>query len=274
MRPSTYLAILSSFLIFFSYQPAVAPGGGINEAIIETPKKKLFELDRTLKQDPLPADDKPAFSTAETRLITTFFCDGELCPAGDWQRWIIFDPENPWSAKELIQLQKALTQTFIALDEFGIDGPELLAGYRFRRQHGEFLEGRRGFIGVARHRLQEIVLSDSAFVRLNGFYIHHEIAHAVDVRLDRGLSEQFALISDSGLDGEVATGFWMNNHAHSDVQEAVADAYALWIHCRYLGESKPVFPNMPGETDTDIIIAFLEVSLRLAVRENYPRDSS
>ena len=63
----------------------------------------------------------------------------------------------------------------------------------------------------------------------------------------------------------------MNQYAHGDVQEAVADAYALWIHKKYLGEEKPRFHNMPDDVETDMIIAFLEVSLRLAVRE-YARD--
>ena len=265
MRPFKFLSILAGLSYMLVYQPVMAPANGA--AFIQYPEQQaeLLVKDRPVKQLPVA---KPGFSTAEVRLITSFFCDGDLCPGGDWQRWIIYDPENPWSATELVILQKALTQTFVALEDFGVDGAELLDGYRFRRQHGAYLEGRRGFIGVARHSLQEIILSDTAFRRFNGFYIHHEIAHAVDVRLGRSLSEQFAFISDSGLEGYVAPGFWMNNHAQNDVQEAVADAYALWIHTQYLGEDFPSFTSMPGDADREIIIAFLEVSLRLAIREN------
>ena len=110
------------------------------------------------------------------------FCREALCAEGGWASWIIVGPDSAWTVEELEMVRVALLTTMRALDEVGLDGRALLAGYRFRRAADANINGREGKIARIYHDSGEIILSGSAFKRLWGFYIYHELAHAVDRR--------------------------------------------------------------------------------------------
>ena len=140
MKSQKYLSVFFGFLFLLFYPPVASPTSVAADQQNAKAKVVVSTLEQATKETQV-AEEPPAYSEEETALITTFFCDGDICPEGNWQQWVIYDPENPWSARELVQIQQALSQTFAALAEFDIDGPELLAGYRVRRQHGEYHHG-------------------------------------------------------------------------------------------------------------------------------------
>lgn len=182
-----------------------------------------------------------------------------------WESWFIYSESSRWRPSELELVHETLDNTISALDDAGYDGRSLLAGYRFRRYHGEFVDGKDGRIALVRHNAKEIILADTAFKRLWGFYIYHELGHVVDKRLDRELSRRFITLagSETAVDSEVTPdGFWLNEHARTDREEATADAFALLVVLGYTENPKPVFWHTPNTADYEKIAQTLEQTLR------------
>ena len=87
----------------------------------------------------------------------------------------------------------------------------------------------------------------------------------LEKRLDRGLSRHFhALAANEATGNSQVTpdGYWLNEHARTDREEATADAFALWVVLRYTENPKPIFWNMPNTADYEAIAQLLEESLR------------
>ena len=181
------------------------------------------------------------------------------------ESWFIRSETSQWNAAELETVRETLDNTISALDDAGFDGHSLLDGYRFRRYHGQFVDGIDGRIALVRHASKEIILADTAFMRLWGYYIYHELGHVVDKRLDRELSRHFQTLAanDAGDDSQVTPdGYWMNEHARTDREEAEADAFALWVVMRYTENPKPVFWKTPNTINYELIVQILEETLR------------
>jgi hypothetical protein len=178
------------------------------------------------------------------------------------QNWFIVSAEQTWEAEEIVMIQELLTTVISALDEQGLDGQALLTGYRFRRQHGEYITGYPGRIAVVNHETQEITLADAAFKRLHGFYIIHELGHVVDRRTGRQLTTTFHNLASSDMEHRsTAPGYWLNLHAEHDLEEATADAFALWILSIYDAGYRPFFAHTPATADYAEITAVLVTSL-------------
>lgn len=170
--------------------------------------------------------------------------------------------EDTWEAGELAMLDEIVTAVVGALDLQGLNGRALLDGYQFRRQSGEYLVDRPGDIALVNHATQEITLADAAFKRLRGFYIIHELGHVVDWRTGRQLSATFHARIGSDLENQAtADGFWLNLHARDDLEEATADAFALWIMAAYAPGYRPVFAYTPLTADYEGLKAALAASL-------------
>jgi hypothetical protein len=176
----------------------------------------------------------------------------------NWQQWIIYSSEDPWQAEELTMLNDILEAVISALDNQGLDGHKLLEGYRFRRQHGEYIIGYEGRVAEVNHEQKVITLADAAFKRLHGFYIIHELGHVVDRRTERNLTARFHTLAGSDFENKkTAPGFWLNLHAESDLEEATADAFALWIMNAYEADYKPVFAHTPTDAKYEQIGALI-----------------
>ncbi len=202
--------------------------------------------------------------------LETEFCSGSLCAGGSWREWIIVEPGAGWTVDELLLVREATTAAVDALDRQGLDGRALLAGYRFRRQAGEFIGGRRGTIAVVDHNVREIILADTAFLRLRGFFILHELGHVVDYNSGRRLSETFHRLAGSDLAAhETAEGFWLNLPAETDLEEAAADAFALWVMGDFQPGYRPVFAFTPVTADYAGIADLLARSLA-AISPTFP----
>jgi len=185
-------------------------------------------------------------------------------PASDRPERFIFNDESQWTADELAAVDQVLAHTFQALDEVGLDGQLLLDDYGFRRVSGEHIDEDLGLIGLVNHDTHIISLADAAFVRLGGFYIYHEIGHAVDHRLGRELSEQ--IIAMAGTHnitavGATADGYWLRAHAHEVREEATADAFALWVGSEQADMRRPIFAGTPLNADYDGIVRALEIGM-------------
>lgn len=212
--------------------------------------------------------------TPESQIyLETEFCRGGLCPPGGWQQWIIVDEARGWTVPQLQLLHQALSDTFGALAELGIDGRQLLAGYRFRYQPGDSVINREAAIALIHHEHQEIILTDKAFSVQAGFSIYHELGHAVDHRLQRQLTTGFIEIIGAGEDHRHETGHLIpDSHTvrtetrHSPY-EAAADAFGVWVFVRYLQTAEPVFSNAPPEASYRDISDAVNIALRLAVTE-------
>ncbi|MDX1414803.1 MAG: hypothetical protein R3293_11480 [Candidatus Promineifilaceae bacterium] len=182
----------------------------------------------------------------------------------DIEEWIVESEESHWSAAELAVVEETLLNTAQALDDAGYDGLSLLSGYHFRRQHQEFVDDIDGRIALVRHQQQEIILADTAFLRLQGYYIYHELGHVVDKRLERKLGERFHALAGSAVHADsqlTADGFWLNEHARTDQQEATADAFALWVVLNYTDNYKPVFWNTPYAVSYEMIVETMDRAL-------------
>lgn len=180
----------------------------------------------------------------------------------DGQQWFIFSAEQPWADDELEMTGAILAAVIDALDRQGMDGQEMLHGYRFRRHHGEHVPDYPGGIAVVNHNTQEITLADAAFKRLHGFYIMHELGHIVDRRTGRQLTETFHTLAGSDQEKRsTAPGFWLNRHAENDLEEATADAFALWIMSIYDRDYRPVFAYTPQTTDYTSISNYLVTAI-------------
>lgn len=179
--------------------------------------------------------------------------------------WIIDSRDSRWTVEELELVNFVLRNTFKALENAGFDGQELLNGYRFRRQQGEFVDGVDGRIALVRHQKREVILADSAFLRLQGFYIYHELGHIVDKRLDRELTQHFHEATGAAnwdASHSTADGYWLNEHARADREEATADAFALWVVLNYTDNYKPVFWNTPNTINYEEILNTMEDAIQ------------
>jgi hypothetical protein len=185
--------------------------------------------------------------------------------AVDWESWFIHSETSQWSVSEMEMVRETLANTSSALDEAGFDSWSLLAGYRFRRYHGQFVDGVDGRIALVRHTSKEVLLADTAFARLWGYYIYHELGHVVDKRLGRELSLQFHTLAanDAGSGSQMTPdGYWLNEHARTDREEAAADAFALWVVLRHTENPRPVFWNTPNTINYETIVQTVEETLR------------
>jgi hypothetical protein len=185
--------------------------------------------------------------------------------------WFIADETSRWSDQELVVVEQIMEHTWRALDEVGLDGQTLLDGYRFRRAAAEFVPGRERLLAIVDHKTMEITLADGAFERLHGFYIYHELGHAVDFQLERLPSQAYHRIAGQAAE-EVAetndtwsttTGFWLRYHGRDDREEATADAFAWWVMSQ-AGQPKPFFPGTPVTTDYDQVSRTIEEAVREA----------
>lgn len=190
--------------------------------------------------------------------------------------WFIVDEESQWTAQETIVVEQIMAHSWQALDSVGLDGQDLLKGYRFRRAAGEYVPGQERTLAMVDHQQREITLADGAFKRLHGFYIYHELGHAVDRQLERLPSEIYHRIAGQGQE-EVAetgdgwtttTGFWLRYPGRDDREEATADAFAWWVMAQ-AGQPKPFFPGTPVTTDYDQVARTVEEALGEAVVINW-----
>jgi len=186
----------------------------------------------------------------------------------DWSRWIAADQEGTWSASDLLLVRAILDNTLAALADVGLDGAKLLEGYRFKRLAGEFVRPEARIAALVNHSEQIISLGDAAFVRQQGFYIYHELGHAVDHRLGRRLDDQFHKVAGSGYieaNGDrnwfTADGYWLRPIAHETRSEATADAFGLWVSTVYGGSRRPVFAGISTPIDYDSIVAVIRGAL-------------
>ena len=169
--------------------------------------------------------------------------------------WFIGERDDEWTAGEWEMIQEIISDTFNILETANLDGETLLSGYRFKRIFSEYLDPVAGKIAVINHNLEEIWLSDAAF-RMSGFYIYHELGHAVDHRLERQLSQAFhARTGGKFVDGgngekwQSGDAFWMRTHGREDREEATADAFALSVIMSETTNRKPIFSGMPVTVD-------------------------
>jgi hypothetical protein len=185
--------------------------------------------------------------------------DGEVAgPTADWQLWFTGDVGQEWTSEELNMIREALSNTSKTLNQAGIDGHQLLSGYRFRRAAGEFVDPDSRKIAIVKHDIQEIWLADAAFSRLQGFYIYHELGHAVDHRLNRGLSQAYHHQTNGGTIEEGSfskwqsgDGYWLRPHGRDVREEATADALALLTMSQSGSVLRPVFGGTPLDVDYD-----------------------
>ncbi len=168
-----------------------------------------------------------------------------------------------WTAAERDLVNQVVARTVTALEEAGIDGAQLMAGYHFQRVAGEHVDEELGLVALVNHDDRVIYLADSAFLRMGGFYIYHELGHVVDRQLDRGLSRQFhnQVGGSEASAWQTAAGYWMREHAHQDREEATADAFALWVTSQLEGFRKPVFAGTPLTVDYQGIIDTMATAL-------------
>lgn len=184
------------------------------------------------------------------------------------QSWFIIDETSQWNPAELEMVDRLMDHTFQALELTGLDGQTIFAGYRFRRVAGEHIEQFPGLIALVNHQERIISLADAAFVRLDGFYIYHELGHVVDQQLGRSLSRGFhsridsaAEMSGTTNDWQTATGYWMRAQAREDREEATADAFALWVGTEQALMRRPIFAGTPLSTDYEGLMTNLADSL-------------
>jgi len=219
-------------------------------------------VDTAVSLDFLPVDSQD--------YLENEFCQDSLCPPGGWQQWIIVDAESAWTAVQLTAVHHALVETFAALAEVGINGRHLLAGYRFRYQPGDRLNGRQESIALARHEVQEIILTDSAFTVQAGFSIYHELGHAVDNRLQRQLTVGFIDLIGGGEDYRrengylIPDGYWVRTQTRHSPYEATADAFGVWVTIRTSPAAAPIFHTTPPDISYRAISLAVETTLRQA----------
>lgn len=181
--------------------------------------------------------------------------------------WYIEDEQSNWQPAEMAMVDDILTRTFQALETAGLDGRSLIGGYQFQRVPGEHIDEELGLVALVNHEEQVIRLADSAFLRLDGFYIYHELGHVVDRQMNRRLSDLFHSQAGEPSQAEqvadswsTADGYWLRAHGHEDREEATADAFALWVGDQF-GMKRPVFAGTPVETEYQQIIDQLGIAM-------------
>ena len=178
--------------------------------------------------------------------------------------WFIEDVASTWTENEIETVEQALEQTFQALSLVGLDAQEIFQGYRFRRFQGEYAHAVDGRLAIVDHQKAEIILSDAAFKRHQGFNIYHELGHVVDLRLNRQLSHLFHLQAGTNQAAEewvTAEGYWMRDHGRHDREEATADAFALWVLSQEPDDFRPVFFGTPVTVNYEAILWAIEGAL-------------
>ncbi|UCG24371.1 MAG: hypothetical protein JSW55_19995 [Chloroflexota bacterium] len=185
------------------------------------------------------------------------------------QDWFVVDQGSRWTAQEMLAVRQIMDHTWRALAGVGLDGRQLLAGYRFVRLQAEFVPGEERLLAIVDHQKMEIVLADGAFKRLHGFYIYHELGHAVDHRLGRLPSEGYHQVAGAAQAGarssessswQTKDGFWLRYPGRDDREEATADAFAWWVMDQ-AGRPQPFFPGTPPATDYADISRAIEDAL-------------
>lgn len=182
------------------------------------------------------------------------FCHDGLCEGQEWSTWILVDPHNPWQLSELGMVRSILLETIQALDNSGHDGHALLLGYHFKKISQEFVTEEHGHrtVAIVNHDHQEISLSNSAFLRQQGFSIYHELGHVVDHRLNRRLTSSYLAHGHGEGDHhhhELADGYWVRPWGLEQKNEGTADAFAIWVMQMHAGKRGPIFPGTPVDTD-------------------------
>lgn len=199
----------------------------------------------------------------------------EASEAEEAPGWFIVDETSHWSDDERIVVEEIMARTWAALDDIGLDGQKLLEGYRFRRVAAEFVPGGERLLAVVDHQRMEIVLADGAFKRLHGFYIYHELGHAIDHRLERMPSEAYHRLAsqsqeeaaEAGDKWLTTDGFWLRYPGRDHREEATADAIAWWVMSQ-AGQPKPFFAGTPLTANYDGIAQTIETALLEAVASN------
>lgn len=207
-------------------------------------------------QEPIPTPDAVQPNSAP-----------DLAANHGQQDWFIRDENSNWTESELEIVSQVLDETIQALSQAGLDGQEILQGYRFRRFQGEFVDSVDGRLAIVDHQKDEIVLSDAAFKRHQGFNIYHEIGHIVDYRLERQLSQNFHLRAGTNQvaeDGATAEGYWLRDHGRYDREEATADGFALWVLAQNSEAYRPVFFGTPLAVDYEGIIGAIAAAIQEA----------
>ncbi|MDX1613644.1 MAG: hypothetical protein R3300_04990 [Candidatus Promineifilaceae bacterium] len=223
--------------------------------------------------DPSAGLSAPIFAIKESGASVDPATAARLAAAfgATWQKWIDPETSNAWNAAELKQIRAILDDTLAALSDVGLDGAALLAGYRFRRVAGEYVRPDKQYVALANHEQQTIILGTAAFVRLQGFYIYHELGHAVDHRLERRLGDAFHSQAGSGYTAKqqwlTGAGYWMRPHARDARSEATADAFALWVSSNYGKRRPPVFGGSPADLNYESIGLAAQGALHSMVSE-------
>ncbi len=190
---------------------------------------------------------------------------------GDLEQWIVIDDSgedagSQWTNTELRIVHNAIRDTIAALDSAGLDGHQLLAGYRFQRAAGRYLAEGIQRQAQVNHEPELITLAGNSFISAQGFVIYHELGHVVDRRLGRRLSSIFQAqaLQPARTDGlvELEDGYWMREQAHDSASEAAADAFALWVMVEQEGRPMPSFPTMPETVDPPLIFELVRMGLR------------
>lgn len=210
------------------------------------------------------SDNAPLTNSISKSVATQDTVQSVEGAAEERSNWFLTDDESQWSDQELATVQQIMDRTWQALESVGIDGESLLAGYHFRRVPAEFVPGEERLLAIVDHQKMEILLADGAFERLHGFYIYHELGHAVDRQLDRATSEIYHRIASDGQQTDednsvwqTTTGYWLRYHGRDDREEATADAFAWWVMAQ-AGQPKPFFAGTPPSTDYDQIARTIE----------------
>lgn len=205
----------------------------------------------------------------------------EAGETGESGNWFVVDEESVWSDEELLVVEQIMDRTWEALEGVGLDGEILLAGYHFRRLPAEFIPGDERLLAIVDHHTMEIILADGAFKRLHGFYIYHELGHAIDRQLERQPSEAYHRIAGNGQAETVreddtwqtVTGFWLRYHGRDDREEATADAFAWWVMAQF-DQPKPFFPGTPVTTDYGQIAQAIEEALVEEGNDGHQQDQA
>lgn len=220
------------------------------------------------------AADKSSERSSETtglqrgvqRYLDHSFQLDDLGEAGTWQNWIIVEDGSDWSISQLRMVRAALQNTIAALDSAGLDGYELLAGYRFNRFSGQYLSDGSRRQAEVNHDSRLITLADQAFLNHRGFVIYHELGHVVDRQLGRRLTSIFQdqTLRPAGTSGDsqLVDGYWLREQARTSPSEAAADAIALWVLVEHAGYDMPEFPSMPEMVDAPVLFELVEQGLR------------
>lgn len=186
---------------------------------------------------------------------------------GDASHWFGTHERTSWTVEELRILREILVEVIDALNTVDVDGNALLGDYRFRRDPGHYADSITGRMAKVDHNEMVITLSDTSFLRQQGFTIYHELGHAVDFRLGRNLSAGFHHLvgsdeESSELTWKTADNFWIRQEGRDDREEAAADAFAVWVMVEHAGLQQPVFPRAPISTDYDGIAQAVETVLK------------